>query len=67
MTTKSKDENPGIPSVDAVVWLFPGSLESYSSYCEASAERASPTVLESGLRIQVLAGLARPKLWISHF
>ena len=66
MTTKSKDENPGTPSVDVVVWLFPGSLESYSDYFDASAKRASSTVLESGLRDQALAGLARPKLWISH-
>lgn len=67
MTSKSKDENPGTPSVDVVVWLFPGSLKSYSNYCEASAERASSAVLGSGLRIQAVAGLARPKLWISHF
>lgn len=62
MTTKSKDENPGTPSVDVAVWLFSGSLESYSDYFEASAKTASPTVLESGLRVQALESLARPKL-----
>jgi len=67
VTTKSRDENPGAPSVDVIVWLFPGCLESFSNYFKASAKRASSTALESGQRVPALAGLARPQLQISCF
>lgn len=78
MTTKNKDENLGTPSVEATVRLFIAalkkkkgkketnlpltSLESSSDYFKALAKMASPTVVESGLRVQALTSLAMPKV-----